>query len=167
MASSIEPIRVSVDLDVGPDVAFATFVDRFADWWPHEYSWSGDALEAIGIEPRVGGFCYERGPYGLRLDWGRVTAWEPPHRLGFSWQIESDRTPQANPAHASQVEARFEPLPPGTRVTLIHDGFERHLRDGAEYRSALAADAGWPMILRRYAGRVLRTLEAPWESLTT
>jgi hypothetical protein len=27
---------------------------------------------------RAGGFLYEKGPHGLRLDWSRVLAWEPP-----------------------------------------------------------------------------------------
>ncbi|HEX2844415.1 MAG TPA: SRPBCC domain-containing protein, partial [Candidatus Limnocylindria bacterium] len=113
-----------MEVGVRPEAAFGHFVDRFETWWPREYSWSGDALESIGIEPRVGGFCFERGPHGLRLDWGRVTAWEPPHRLGFSWQIEMDRTPQPIPAHASSVELRFEPAGAGCWLTLLHSGFE-------------------------------------------
>lgn len=164
---SVEPIRVELDLDVDPQAAFTTFVDRFADWWPHDHSWSGGSLQAIGIEPGVGGFCYERGPYGLRLDWGRVTAWEPPHRLAFSWQVEMDRTPQPNPAHASEVEVAFEQRGDGSRVVLIHDGFDRHAGDGAAYRDALARPEGWPHIVERYAARVRRIAEAPWEALTT
>ncbi|HVS64513.1 MAG TPA: SRPBCC family protein [Thermoanaerobaculia bacterium] len=164
---SIDPIRLSADLAVDPDAAFATFVDRFGDWWPPEYSWSGGSLESIGIEPRVGGFCFERGPYGLRLDWGRVTAWDPPRRLAFSWQMEMDRTPQPNPARASEVEVRFEPVAGGSRVTLVHDAFERHAVRPDAYREALAAPDGWPRILDRYAARVRRTSEAPWEGLTT
>jgi uncharacterized protein YndB with AHSA1/START domain len=163
----IEPIRLSIEIGVGREAAFGHFVDRFETWWPREYSWSGDALESIGIEPRVGGFCFERGPHGLRLDWGRVTAWEPPHRLGFSWQIEMDRTPQPIPAHASSVELRFEAAQTGCRVTLVHSGFERHATDGAAYREALAAPAGWPLILDRYAADVRRSAEAPWEGLST
>ena len=43
-------------------------------WWPKEFSWSQEALEEIGIEPREGGSAYECGPHGLLLHWGGVTA---------------------------------------------------------------------------------------------
>lgn len=166
-ADAAEAIELSVEVDADPASAFAAFVDRFADWWPAAYTWSGGAAEAIGIEPRIGGFCYERGPHGLRLDWGRVTAWEPPDRLAFSWQIDPDRTPQPNPAHASVVEVRFAAIGDGCRVTLRHDGFERHPGDAEAYRTAMASPEGWPLILDRYAARVRRLVEAPWEAVTT
>ncbi len=164
---AIDPIRIAVEVDAEPEAAFGAFVDRFGEWWPRENSWSGGVLERIGIEPRVGGFCHEIGPYGFRLDWGRVIAWDPPHRVAFTWQIEMDRAPQPNPAHASEVEVRFEPSDAGTLVTLVHDAFIRHAVDGAAYRDALAAEAGWPAILERYVARVRRVVEAPWEGLTT
>lgn len=163
----IRPIEIRVEVDADPASAFATYVDRFADWWPAAYTWSGGAHEGIGIEPRAGGFCYERGPHGLRLDWGRVTEWAPPERLGFTWQIDPDRTPQPNPGHASAVLVTFEPAGAGCRVTLRHDGFERHPGDGAAYRDAMAGADGWPLILERYAARVRRLVEAPWEAVTT
>jgi uncharacterized protein YndB with AHSA1/START domain len=164
---AIQPIRIAVEVDADPGGAFSTFVDRFGDWWPHANSWSGGVLEAIGIEPRVGGMCHEIGPYGFRLDWGRVIAWEPPGRLAFTWQIEMDRTPQPNPAHASEVEVTFEPIDGGTRVTLVHDAFVRHTVDGAAYRDAMASTDGWPLLLDRYVARVRRAVEAPWEGLST
>jgi uncharacterized protein YndB with AHSA1/START domain len=168
ITASVEPIRISHRLPVPPEDAFATFTDRIAAWWPHDATWSGEALESIGIEPRIGGFCFERGPHGLRLDWGRVMAWEPPHRLAFSWQIGSDRTPAPNPAHASEVEVRFEPESAATtRVTLEHRGFERHAGDPAAYRDAMASASGWPLILERFRAAVVRRIEAPWEGLTT
>jgi len=168
IATSIEPIRLSHRLAVSPEDAFATFTDRMAGWWPHDATWSGEALESIGVEPRVGGFCFERGPHGLRLDWGRVMAWEPPHRLVFSWQIGSDRTPAPNPAHASEVELRFQAEAAGTsRVTLEHRGFERHDGDPAAYRDAMASPSGWPRIIGRFRATVERRIEAPWEGLTT
>lgn len=165
--AAIEPVEQALDLGVEADDAFAMFTDGLRTWWPSEATWSGASLESIGIEPFVGGFCYERGPHGLRLDWGRVTGWEPPRRLRFAWLIGADRTPEPNPAHASDVEVTFEPMDRGSRLTLVHRGFERHRGDGRAYRAAMAGDGGWPMLLTRYRAVVVRRTEAPWEGLTT
>ena len=165
--SAVAPIRLTHRLPVPAADAFATFTERMAAWWPADATWSGDSLESIGIEPRVGGFCFERGPHGLRLDWGRVTGWEPPNRLVFSWQIGADRTPEPNPAHASEVEVRFVDDGAGSRITLEHRGFDRHAGDAAGYRDAMASAGGWPRILDRFVAAVARRAEAPWEGLTT
>lgn len=166
-APAIELIEISRELTVDPADAFAMFTDGMRTWWPSEATWSGAGLESIGVEPFVGGFCFERGPHGLRLDWGRVTAWEPPSRLAFAWLIGADRTPEPNPAHASEVEIRFEPAPLGSVMTVTHRGFERHDGDSGAYRRAMASPAGWPMLLDRYEAVVVRRTEAPWEGLTT
>lgn len=166
--TTVEPIELSIDIGVDPGDAFASFTDRFRVWWPSEASWSGASLESIGIEPFVGGFCYERGPYGLRLDWGRVTDWEPPRRLAFAWLVGFDRVPEPNPAHASEVEVTFTAIADGTRVDLVHRAFERHRGDSAAYRRGMASTShGWPFLLDRYRGMVVRRSEAPWEGLTT
>jgi uncharacterized protein YndB with AHSA1/START domain len=107
-----EPIRQSVAVAVPVDQAFAAFAD-LARWWPREYTWAGDTLEDIGIDPRQGGFCFERGPHGFTCHWGRVLTWDPPTRLVLTWQIAPDRAPEPNPAKASEVEVRFRgPAPP-------------------------------------------------------
>lgn len=165
--TQVEPVRQAVRVAVPARDAFAAFVDGFGHWWPREYTWSGESLEAIGIEPRPGGACWERGPYGFRLDWGRVLAWEPPHRLGFSWQLGMDRLPIPNPSQASVVEVRFTPHGTETAVELTHEAFGRHGADGAAYRDAMAAPQGWPRILERYAASVQPADVAPWSALST
>jgi uncharacterized protein YndB with AHSA1/START domain len=142
----VPPVVHTLEHTAGAERAFAAFAD-LGTWWPPEYSWAGDVLEEIGIEPREGGHCYELGPHGFRCDWGRVTAWEPPRRLVFTWQIGPQREPAPDPARASEVEVRFE----ATSVTLEHRGFERHGPDHENYRAALASEHGWPYILGRYA----------------
>jgi uncharacterized protein YndB with AHSA1/START domain len=166
--AAVDPVVHQLGVDVGVDDAFATFIDRFSAWWPRESSWSGDVLESMTLDPRPGGLLSEHGPHGFRLDWGRIIAWEPPHRLVFTWQLASDRTPEPNPARASEVEVRF--VADGasrTRVELEHRAFDRH-GDGAEaYRDGMASADGWPRILEAYAAAVRRRTEAPWEGLTT
>ncbi|HEY7332369.1 MAG TPA: SRPBCC family protein [Candidatus Limnocylindria bacterium] len=162
------PIRHEVTVDVPPADAFAAFSEGMNAWWPRSFTWSGQALERIAIEPRHGGFAHEIGPGGMRLDWGRVVAWEPPHRLAFSWQVGPDRVPEVSPANASHVEVRFEPAGGGgTLVSLVHDGWERHGEGGAAYRDEFDAARAWPRILEAYAAAVVPRDEAPWSGLST
>lgn len=143
----------SITVPVPPEHAFGMFTTGFAQWWPAEYTWSGEVLEWIGMEPRIGGACFERGPYGFRCDFGRVLLWQPSERLVFTWQIAPTRVPEPDPERASEVEVRFSPEPGGgTRVELEHRGFERHGDGGREYRAAMDAPGGWDLILQRYAG---------------
>lgn len=146
-----EPIRQTVTVPAQVDRAFSAFVD-LARWWPPAYTWAADTLEDIGIEPREGGHCFERGPHGFTCHWGRVLAWAPPARLVLAWQIAPDRVPEPNPAKASEVEVRFGPAgTSGTRVELEHCAFARHGEAGDTYRQAMASPGGWPLLLDRYA----------------
>lgn len=142
----------SVLLEVPPERAFEILAHELGSWWPAEYSWSGDVLEEIGIEPHEGGLCYERGPHGFRCDWGRVLVWDPPQRLVFAWQISPRREPEPNPAKASEVEVRFGAREGGgTKVELEHRAFERHGEEGAQYEQMLDSPQGWPFLLERFA----------------
>jgi uncharacterized protein YndB with AHSA1/START domain len=146
------PVRRAITVSVPPREAFEAFTERFADWYPPEYTWSGEVLETIGIEPREGSLCFERGPHGFRCDWGRVLAWDPPDRLVLAWQVSPKREPQPNPAQASEIEIRFEcEDPSATRVEFEHRGFARHGEGAGEYRDAMDSEQGWDYILGRYA----------------
>jgi uncharacterized protein YndB with AHSA1/START domain len=147
------PIRRTVEVPIPPERAFVLFTEEMDSWWPREYTWAGDVLDTIGIEPRAGGHCYELGPHGFALDWGRVLVWQPPRELVFTWQISPKRVPEPNPARASEIEVRFEPAGEGaTRVHLEHRAFDRHGPGAAEYRAGMSAAKGWDYILERYAG---------------
>jgi len=150
--AAVDPIVVTVEVPVTPDVAFIVFTARLGGWWPAEYTWSGDVLALIAIEPRVGGRCFERGPERFECDWGKVIACEPPERLAFRWQIDPQRVPVPDPAKASEVEVTFSEAPGGaTGLQLVHSHFDRHGDGGEAYRDALASPQGWPFILERYA----------------
>jgi hypothetical protein len=70
----------------------------------------------------------------------------------LAWQISATREPQPDPEQSSTIEVRL--VPDGaqrTRVTLEHRDFDRLGRGGADYRTMMASDNGWPLILGRYA----------------
>jgi uncharacterized protein YndB with AHSA1/START domain len=147
----IEPLTASVTVGAPRERAFELFTEEMGTWWPREFSWSQDKLEAIGIEPHADGFAYERGPRGFTLHWGRVKAWDPPARFVFTWQIAADRTPQPDPEQSSEVEVRFHEENGGTRVAVEHREWERHGDGAREYRDGFERAGAWPYALERFA----------------
>jgi uncharacterized protein YndB with AHSA1/START domain len=79
-----------------------------------------------------------------------VPAWEPPHRVVFSWEINGDWKPEANRAVASEVEVRFTSRDGGTLVELEHRKFERMAGDGGT-RMRGTVENGWMGHLARFA----------------
>jgi uncharacterized protein YndB with AHSA1/START domain len=152
ISGPIEPIRCSLTVDLPSERAFTFFTGNLSLWWPREYTWGRAVVVELGIEPRAGGLCFERGPHGFRCDWGRVLAWQPPRLLTFAWQISPRREPEPDPAKASTIEVTFRAdTPARTTVMLEHRDFERHGDGAAAYRAAMASPQGWPWILDRYA----------------
>ena len=150
MAAALDPIRRTVRLPVAADRAFELVTTGLGAWWPREYTWSGDVLADIVIEPHAGGRCYEVGPEGFACDWGRVTDCERPARVVLRWQIAPDRTPQPDPARASEVELRLEgDRAGGTRLRLVHRLIERHGDSAEAMREGFDSPAGWTLILDR------------------
>ncbi len=147
---AIDGARAHATVPVTPDAAFARFTTGLQDWWPRQYTWSGEALRDVGIEPRPDGLCFEFGPYGFRCDWGRVLVWQPPDRLTLAWHVGPTRVPQPDPAWASEIDVWFEPEGGATRVDLLHHGFDRHGPGAAEYQAAMDGPEGWDYILSRY-----------------
>jgi uncharacterized protein YndB with AHSA1/START domain len=139
----IEPLRVEVDLACAPEHAFATWTERFAAWWPRGHSVTGDPA-AIVLEPRLGGRIYERGSDGREIEWGEITAWDPPHRLTYRWHIRRDR------ADATDVEIRFLAADGGsTRLEISHTGWERLGAEAETWRDANRG--GWGGLLPVFA----------------
>jgi uncharacterized protein YndB with AHSA1/START domain len=145
-----DAVRRTVTVPAAARRAFVVFTDGLATWWPREFTWSGEVLDTIGIEPGPDGLCYERGPHGFTVHWGRVLAWEPPDRLLLTWQISPRRVPEPDPSRASEVEVRFVAEgPERTRVELEHRGFARHGEEADAYRRGM--EAGWDQLIDRYA----------------
>ncbi len=138
----IEPLRIELDVECAPVHAFRTWTEKLSVWWPRAHSVSGNPI-AVVLEPGVGGRIYERTRDGEEIDWGWVTAWEPPERLGYRWHIRRE------PAEATDVEVRFRAGPAGgTRVEIQQTGWERLGADGESWRDANRG--GWAGLLPHF-----------------
>ena len=131
--------------------AFNSFIYDLNAWWPKEYTWSGEKLVEIRINPQVNGLCTEIGPFGFRCDWGRVTELTKNVQLSFTWQISPTRIPEPNPDKASLVTILFtESSHEVTDITLIHSNFESHGDGATGYAEAMDSQHGWPKILEAF-----------------
>lgn len=106
----------------------------------------------VVIEPRVGGRWYEVGVDGSECDWGRVLAYEPPHRIVLAWQLDAQW--RYDPELVTEVEVRFSAVEGGTLVELEHRNLERYGAAAEQVRSAIDSDGGWPRELRLFAAAV-------------
>jgi uncharacterized protein YndB with AHSA1/START domain len=84
----VPPVVKTVTVRAAPARAFALFADDFARWWPLAQVHTGPDPVSCAIEPRVGGRVFERAADGRETAWGTVLAYDPPHRLAFSWIVE-------------------------------------------------------------------------------
>lgn len=107
-----------------PERAFDAFTRDIGLWWqpnalfqfvPGKPGGAG----RLAFETGVGGRFTETFADGSVFEIGRITAWEPPARLAFTWRQASFA-----PDQLTHVEVRFEPLSDGTRVSVRHEGWE-------------------------------------------
>ena len=132
---------ITVPLSV--EDAFRLYTEEIATWWPvSTHSVEKEDAETVVFEPGEGGRIYERTKSGDEHVWGIVLTWDPPNRIVQSWY------PSRGEDTAQEVEIRFEPDGSGTRVELVHTGWETLGDRAAEvYRNY---DTGWDYVLGKY-----------------
>ncbi len=139
----IEPLRISFEVECGPEHAFDTWTEQATAWWPPDHSMSHEPGAAIVFEPRPGGRIFERTASGRELEWGEIVDWERPRRLRYLWRIATDSR------NATDVEIVFRRLSASrTRVEIEHGGWERLGEAGPSWREA--NHAGWDGVLPAY-----------------
>jgi uncharacterized protein YndB with AHSA1/START domain len=137
--------------------AFDVFTRQFGDFKPREHNLLAVPIADTVFEPRVGGYIYDRGVDGSQCRWARVLAYEPPHRVVFSWDIGPTWQLEADPAKTSEVEVRFiAETAQRTRVELEHRHLDRHGQGWQAVADGVGNDAGWPLYLQRYTDLVNR-----------
>lgn len=112
-------VLVAIRVPATPEEAFDAFTDDIGLWW------RPSAL--FQLTPRGDGTLSFDGATrlittlasGKVFEIGKVTAWDRPTRLAFSWR-------QANftPDQVTSVEVTFEATGEDTRVTVIHRGWD-------------------------------------------
>jgi uncharacterized protein YndB with AHSA1/START domain len=142
MATAIEPLTFSIEVDAPREHAFRVFTEEIASWWPLEKFGILDGRDACFLEGRVGGRVYERTPAGAEAIWGEVVVWEPPARLVVSW------SPTTTPRPRTEWEARFSEHEGGTLLEFEHRGWERLGEAAGEARAEYAG--GWATVLALY-----------------
>ena len=139
----IEPLRLSFEVGCSAEHAFTVWTARTSLWWPVSHTVTAEPGLRVTFEPRVGGRIFERAPSGVEVDWGEITAWEPPRRLRYRWHIRVDR------ADATDVEITFTGSGPGsTRVDIEHSGWERLGERGPGWRQT--NHGGWRGVIPAY-----------------
>ena len=145
-------IRTSITVEAPIERAFAVFVEDFDRVKPREHNMLGAEIAETVFEPRAGGHVYDRGVDGSECRWARVLAYEPPDRVVFSWDINTQWEVETDRDKTSEVEVRF--VSEGTdrtRVELEHRKLDRHGDGWEQVRGAVGSDDGWAVGLRRFA----------------
>jgi uncharacterized protein YndB with AHSA1/START domain len=144
--------RSSIVVQATIDRAFQVFTEQFGAFKPPEHNLLGVEIAETVLEPRVGGYLYDRGVDGSECRWARVLDYQPPRRLLISWDISPHWQLEEDLDKTSEVEIRFvAESPDRTRVQLEHRNLDRHGPDWESLREGVASDQGWPLYLDRYA----------------
>jgi hypothetical protein len=117
----VSAVIVSLRVKATPTEAFNVFTQEIGVWWRPN--------SLFELTPRGDGVLrFEAGPEGRLVtelasgkifEVGRVTAWLPGERLGFTW-----RHATFAPEQVTHVEVRFEAVADETRVTVEHRGWD-------------------------------------------
>ena len=133
------PITHNIVVACSADQAFATYTDRIAEWWDPRYTANAETLEAVTIEPRVGGRVYATHSDIGEHDWGEVTVWDPGRRLVHTFTLAQDRR------HPSEVAVEFVAGEGGSEVRFAHGAWtEENVSDRKKF-------GDWPVMLDRFA----------------
>jgi len=85
----IHTVRIACELRfaASPEQVFDALTRRVRDWFP--YTYGGDRVRAVVVEPRVGGQHYEDWGDGAGHLHGQVTVYDPPPPLRHRGRIMS------------------------------------------------------------------------------
>jgi uncharacterized protein YndB with AHSA1/START domain len=145
-------VQRSVVVNAPLETAFERFTIGFGSFKPPEHNLLDAPLAETVFEPKVGGHIYDRAVDGSVCKWARVLAYEPPHRVVFSWDIGPTWQLEPNPELTSEVEVRFVREDDNhTRVELEHRGIDRHGPGWDGISDGVAGADGWPLYLDRFA----------------
>jgi uncharacterized protein YndB with AHSA1/START domain len=131
-------IRKEIHVGVPVERAFEVFTAGFADWWPSEtHSMANGQVTA---DWRVGGLIVEETG-NERFEWADVLEIDPPSSFRLRWRVNPEKP-------ATEVTVSFAPEDGGTRIALVHSGWEV-FADRAE-EEFQGYTSGWDIVLSNY-----------------
>lgn len=147
-----DEVRAEVHVRVSCERAFELFTTRLDDWWRRgvRYRNAGAAASLMHLQAGVGGRLFE-DIGGHVVEVGRVTAWQPPHHVAFTWRSTTFTREQQ-----TEVLVHFEPREEGTQVRVVHRGWaaipEDHPVRHGQARAAFLRGLGlwWGDLLSSY-----------------
>lgn len=144
--TTIAPVVRTIDVEVPVEKAFKVFTEGIGTWWPLQvHGVYLERAETAVFEPRVGGRVIERSTSGEESSWADVLEFEAPLRFVLAWRPNTARPP-------TRLEVTFTATDTGTRVELVHTGWELLGADAEEVRSRYSE--GWVATLERFAQAV-------------
>jgi len=142
----LEPIRRSIGVPWNQSAAFERFTAQFGTWWPtYSHSIGGKRVKRLVFECRVGGLIYEEHHDGTRMLWGKVTVFDAPNQVKFTFH------PSRGESEAQLIDVRFVPDGAGTRVELVSSGWEKMGKTAQ--RAYGAYRLNWGATLARFANQ--------------
>lgn len=143
-----DQVRVSAQVAVPRDVAFRIFTQDIDRWWKRgpAYRSAGTRRGFLHLEPHLGGRLFEsfETSAGDKIfETGKITAWEPPARLVFTWRASNFVGNES-----TEVEIDFKASGDGTLVTVTHRGWaslrpDHPVRHGKEVAAFLRGMGLW------------------------
>jgi uncharacterized protein YndB with AHSA1/START domain len=148
----VEPVRKNIRVRASVERAFRVFTQQMDSWWPRTHHIGSSPMKSVVFEGKDGGAIYTMQEDGTPCHWGKVLAWEPPHRVVFAWQISSAWQFEPDLSKCSEVELQFTSTDDGmTLVELEHRELQRHGAGVGKMREMINSEGGWGSLLALFA----------------
>ena len=132
-------ITGDIEIEAPPEAVFGALTDpsQLAAWWGSEdtyrtYDWQLD------VRPGGSWSCQARDiTGGTGAVHGTYLEVDPPHKLVYTWN------PSWDPGPETRVEFRLERIASGTRLRLVHSGFEGRAQSQQGHSEGWQRVLGW------------------------
>jgi len=131
-------IRKTIHVEAPLERAFEVFTTGWGTWWPTATHSVAQGDTTVDWQP--GGLVIEtKGDE--RHEWADVLEFDPPHSLRLRWRVNPEKPP-------TEVSVSFASEGDGTRVELIHSGWEAFADRADEELQSYTS--GWGVVLGAY-----------------